>query len=122
MFRFTRMTKETDHMTRKHKWRSRLLILALASAAGTGWWQVWAASQTTEQNAPPPLTAEERENLKHANSLSRAFRTAANRVLPAVVTIRTEINSNQARNNGQPNREIPEDLLSPTSIFRFRLS
>ena len=42
---------------------------------------------TAAQTAPAVTTPKAREDLTHANSLSEAFRTSANRVLPAVVSI-----------------------------------
>jgi serine protease Do len=59
-------------------------------------------------------------SLQHANSLSEAFRGASNKVMPAVVMIKTTAAPMQM--TGQPGmgqQEIPEELLNNPMLRRF---
>ncbi len=69
--------------------------------------------------AQQPLTPEDLANLQHATSLSQAFRTASNRVLPAVVTIRTESEAAQVRFDERFEGNIPEEFLNDPFFRRF---
>lgn len=78
----------------------------------------WASAVNNPDSGPPQLTEAELQNLSHANSLSQAFRSASNRVLPAVVTIRTEMNV-QNVDMGADDGEIPEALRNDPFFRRF---
>ena len=77
------------------RWAS-LLVVGLAAV-------VWAGIATTNATGPESFTKQgsmaEREATDKADDLSRAFRTAAKRVLPAVVVIKTS-------SNPQPTEEV----------------
>lgn len=92
------------------------IAIVLALVVG-GLWNGFAIAQQSAGNGPTPLTQEEQENLAHANSLSKAFRAASDRVLPAVVTIRTEVRQEQVLNRG--NGQIPEALRNDPFFRRF---
>lgn len=92
------------------------VLVALAFVAG-GFWNGFAVAESGSSLSHTPLTAEEQENLAHANSLSKAFRSAADRALPAVVTIRTEVRQEQVMNRG--NGEIPDALRNDPFFRRF---
>lgn len=93
-------------------------ILALSAFGCLFLWNQFVEAQADSNSGPAPLTAEEQANLAHANSLSHAFRTASERVLPAVVTIRTEVRQEPAVNRGNQN-EIPDQLRNDPFFRRF---
>ncbi|HSG71183.1 MAG TPA: trypsin-like peptidase domain-containing protein [Planctomycetaceae bacterium] len=92
-------------------------LIALSAFGCLFLWNEFVEAQA-EPGGPAPLTAEEQANLDHATSLSRAFRTASERVLPAVVTIRTEVRQEPAVNRGGQN-EIPDQLRNDPFFRRF---
>jgi serine protease Do len=103
----------------KHKTKLLIggtIVVVLAFVAG-GLWNGFAIAQQSAGRGPTPLTQEEQENLAHANSLSKAFRAASDRVLPAVVTIRTEIHQEQVMNRG--NGQLPDALRNDPFFRRF---
>jgi serine protease Do len=93
-------------------------IFALSAFGCLFLWNQFVEAQADSNGELAPLTAEEQANLAHANSLSRAFRTASERVLPAVVTIRTEVRQEPAVNRGNQN-EIPDQLRNDPFFRRF---
>src|SRR5436190_24201617 len=75
---------------------SRLIaaaVLAVSLASG-GYFFLPAATTTAQSPAP---TAPPAEALNHANALSDAFRNSADKVLPAVVSIRDEVQPKLAK-------------------------
>ena len=103
-------------MKNKSSWMlGSMLTLSLVVVAAS-FWGGFAVAQNTPDKGPAPLTQDELDNLKHANSLSKAFRTASSRVMPAVVTIRTEVEQQQVINRGQ---QVPDALRNDPFFRRF---
>jgi len=106
----------------KHKTKFLIggtIAVALALVAG-GFWSGFAIAEQSAGHGAAPLTQAEQENLAHANSLSKAFRSAANRVLPAVVTITTDIRQEQVMHRGNGgNGQVPDALKNDPFFRRF---
>lgn len=103
-------------MKDKTKWMvGGLFSLSLAIIIA-GIWNGLAVAQNQTDSGPAPLNEVELENLTHANSLSKAFRTASGRVLPAVVTIQTEVEHRAVSSRQQP---IPEAFRNDPFLKRF---
>src|SRR6188508_738996 len=83
---------------------SRLAAAALvvASLASGGYFLFPAASITAQ--APPPA-APPAEAISQANTLSDAFRNSAEKVMPAVVSIRNEVQPRLAKSDGRAPRD-----------------
>src|SRR5436189_1443889 len=84
-------------MTKFYRSRtSRVVAAALVavSLASGGYFFLPAATTTAQSPAP---TAPPAEALNHANALSDAFRNSADKVLPAVVSIRNEVQPKLAK-------------------------
>jgi len=85
-------------------------ILAL-SLAGSGYFFL-PAGHTVAQS--PPAAAVPQEALNQANTLSDAFRHSAEKVLPAVVSIRNEVQPRMAKADGKAPRgarpQLPKDF------------
>jgi serine protease Do len=104
---------------------SRSVASRVAAAAllvtgfiGGGYWLLPAGSLTAQ--SPPAAAAPPAEALGHANTLSDAFRYSADRVLPAVVSIRNEVQPKMAKRemrgmprgngNGSGRSQLPKEL------------
>jgi serine protease Do len=74
-------------------------VLLAASLAGGGYLLVPAAVSTAQPSPELATKAAPSEALSHADTLSDAFRFSAERVLPAVVAIRNEVQPRMAKNN-----------------------
>jgi serine protease Do len=87
-----------------HSPTSRVAAAALvvASLASGGYFLFPAASITAQ--APPPA-APPAEAISQANTLSDAFRNSAEKVMPAVVSIRNEVQPRLAKSDGRAPRE-----------------
>jgi serine protease Do len=105
-------------MTTAKRYLAGGVLFALSCWGGLFLWDQFVEAQADSGSGLPPLTQQEQANLEHANSLSRAFRTAANRVLPAVVTIQTEVRQQQAANRQAPGG-IPEQFRNDPFFRRF---
>ncbi|MBD3676378.1 MAG: Do family serine endopeptidase [Planctomycetaceae bacterium] len=100
----------------KSRWTLGAMIALSMAVVTASYWGGFAVAQNSADNGPAPLTDAELKDLGHANSLSKAFRTASSRVLPAVVTIRTEIEQQQVMNRGQ---QVPDALKNDPFFRRF---
>lgn len=91
-------------------------LLAAASLAGSGYLLVPSGASIAQslatESAPGTKTALPAEALNHANALSDAFRNSADQVLPAVVSIRNEVQPRLARNEsrGPGGSRVPRGL------------
>ncbi|MGC3970670.1 MAG: trypsin-like peptidase domain-containing protein [Pirellulales bacterium] len=90
-----------------HKWSAAAAIAAVTLGGGLLWNQPDTSAQQPVNVAPtagtkvsgPPIDSPANEKAKsHANELSSAFRSAAAKILPAVVTIETETKPKVLRN------------------------
>ena len=97
-------------------------VLLIAGLAAGG----YVAFPTAESVAQAPAgktTAPPREALNQANTLSDAFRNSANKVLPAVVSIRNEVQPRLARGEQRGQRgvrpQLPRGLESDPFLRRF---
>jgi len=91
-------------MTTMQRFRSSRLAVALAfamSLAGGGY-LLYPSGHTIAQT--PAATAPPTEAMNHANALSDAFRNSADKVLPAVVSIRNEVQPKLAKNDAKTPR------------------
>jgi len=82
--------------------RVAAVALAVASLTSGGYFLVPTATITAQ--APPPA-APPAEAMSHANALSDAFRHSSERVLPAVVSIRNEVQPRLAKSEGRGPRD-----------------
>lgn len=92
---------------------SRLAVtLALAMSLAGGGYLLYPSGHTIAQS--PAASAPPAEAMNHANALSDAFRNSADKVLPAVVSIRNEIQPRLARNDAKTPRgqrpQLPKGL------------
>jgi serine protease Do len=97
-------------------------ILLIAGLAGGGY-LAFPTSATVAQAPAGKTTAAPREALTHANALSDAFRNSASKVLPAVVSIRNEVQPRLARGEQRGPRgvrpQLPRGLESDPFLRRF---
>ena len=76
-------------------------------------WKTTAVSNTTNADASSDVTSQ-----NYAKSLSGAFRSASEKVLPAVVTIRSTATASPSSGNGQGGN-IPEELRNNPMFKKF---
>ena len=83
------------------------------------------ADAPREDVASPPLTASEEQALSQANALSQAFRAAADRALPAVVSIQHTIAAKVVKRDGLTrgkspfgNRQMPPGMEDLNPLFK----
>ncbi|MDG2390317.1 MAG: Do family serine endopeptidase [Planctomycetaceae bacterium] len=99
------------------KWAFGALFALSLTLITAGVWNGLAnAENKIIDSGPAPLNEVELQNLTQANGLSNAFRTASSRVLPAVVTIQTEVEQPTASTRQQ---QIPDALRKDPSSKRF---
>jgi len=82
--------------------RVAAIALAVASLASGGYFLFPVATITAQS---PPPAAPPAEAISQANTLSDAFRNSAEKVMPAVVSIRNEVQPKLAKSDGRDSRD-----------------
>jgi serine protease Do len=103
---------------------SRIAAAVLLTAGlAAGGYMVLPTTETVAQAPAGKTTAPPREALNQANTLSDAFRNSANKVLPAVVSIRNEVQPRLAQREQRGQRgarpQLPRGLESDPFLRRF---
>jgi serine protease Do len=88
--------------SRSHRFVTRFVAPLLVALVAFGAGAYWLSGLESVADTPQPLSPAQQQAIEHANALSEAFRTAAERVLPAVVAIHHEFKPKVVRRDVRP--------------------